>query len=80
MFDHAQPKILPFNERTEKTYKTMILGHSCDSIDIISRSILLPKLAVGDRLFVQNFGAYTRASSSSFNGLKTSLIHYIIRA
>jgi diaminopimelate decarboxylase len=79
MFDHANPEILPYNERTEKTYKSTIFGCSCDSIDVISESIMLPKLAVGDRVFVKNFGAYTRASSSSFNGFKTSLIHYIVR-
>lgn len=80
IFDHAQPTLLPFNERTEKLYKSMILGNTCDSFDVVTKSILLPKLAVGDRLFVENFGAYTRASSSSFNGMKTSLIHYIIKA
>lgn len=79
IFDHAKPQILPFNERTERTYTSTIMGQSCDSIDIIANSVLLPKLAVGDRLFVQNFGAYTRASSSSFNGFSTSLIHYIVK-
>ena len=80
VFDHANPEILPYNERTEKTYKSTIFGCSCDSIDVISKDILLPKLAVGDRIYVKNFGAYTRASSSCFNGFKTSLIHYIDRA
>jgi diaminopimelate decarboxylase len=79
IFDHAKPIILPFNERTEKTYKSTIFGCSCDSIDVITKEAYLPKLAVGDRVFVSNFGAYTRASSSSFNGFHTSLIHYIIK-
>lgn len=79
VFDHANPELLPYNERTEKTYKSTIFGCSCDSIDVISKGIMLPKLAVGDRIFVKNFGAYTRASSSCFNGFKTSLIHYIVR-
>lgn len=78
MFDHAKPQILAFNERNEKTYKSTIFGPSCDSIDVITKDAQLPKLAVGDRIFVKNFGAYTRASSSSFNGFKTSTIHYII--
>lgn len=79
IFDHAKPQILPFNERTEKAYISTIFGCSCDSIDVITKNAELPKLAVGDRVFVKNFGAYTRASSSSFNGFKTSLIHYIIK-
>lgn len=78
IFDHAVPVILPFNERTEQTYKSTIFGCSCDSLDKITCDAQLPKLAIGDRVFVRNFGAYTRASSSSFNGFKTSLIHYII--
>jgi ornithine decarboxylase len=80
MFDYAKPKILPYNERNEKTYKSTIFGCSCDSLDVITREVYLPKHAVGDRLYVQNFGSYTVASSSSFNGFKTSIMHYIIRA
>lgn len=80
IFDYSSPFILPYNERTEKTYKSMINGASCDSLDVITKQkIDLPKLAVGDRLYMRNFGSYTRASSSSFNGFKTSTIHYITR-
>jgi diaminopimelate decarboxylase len=35
---------------------------------MIEESILLPELAVGDELILENFGAYTNASSTSFNG------------
>ncbi len=67
VFDHASPIIYPFNERTEKTYKSTIFGCSCDSLDVITKpgALDLPKLSVGDRCFVQNFGSYTRSSSSS---------------
>lgn len=78
-FDHAEPVVLPFNERTEKTYRSYLFGPSCDSIDLISENTLLPKLSIGDRVFVRNFGAYTKASSSSFNGFKTTLNYYIVR-
>ena len=80
VFDHATPQILPYNERTSQTYTSVIYGVTCDGIDKIACNIMLPKLCVGDRLFVQNFGSYTRASSSSFNGFKTSLTHYIIKS
>ena len=78
IFDHAKPLIVPFNERNEISYKSTVYGCSCDSIDVITKDALLPKLAMGERVYVSNFGAYTRASSSSFNGFSTSLIHYII--
>lgn len=79
IFDHAHPQILPFSERTERTYSSTIFGRTCDSIDRIAQDVQLPRLAYGEKLFVENFGAYTRASSSSFNGFTTRLIYYIIR-
>ena len=80
MYDFANPQIFPYNERTEKTYKSTIFGQSCDSIDRITKvPVDLPRLIYGDKLYVKNFGAYTIASSSSFNGFKTSKIHYITR-
>lgn len=80
IFDYYQPQLLPYNERTEKTYKSMVYGCSCDSLDVITKHpIDLPKMCTGDRLYVQNFGSYTRSSSSSFNGFKTTTMHYITR-
>ena len=46
----------------------MIYGPTCDSIDTISEEAYLPKLAIGERVYVENMGAYTTASSTSFNG------------
>ncbi len=46
----------------------VLAGPSCDSVDVISESIELPNLAVGDRVYVLNAGAYTLAYASSFNG------------
>lgn len=79
IFDHAEPIVMPFNERTERRYHSVLFGPSCDSIDVITKDAMLPKLGVGDRVFVKNFGAYTKASSSSFNGFKTTLNYYIIK-
>jgi ornithine decarboxylase len=76
-FDHGTPTILPFNERDEKLYKSIIFGPTCDSIDLISENIMLPELAIGEWVYVEDFGAYTAASSSAFNGFKTSLYKYI---
>jgi ornithine decarboxylase len=79
-FDHETPTILPFNEREEKLYKSTIFGPTCDSIDMISENILLPELAIGEWVYVENFGAYTTASSSFFNGFRTSLCKYIFKS
>ena len=79
-FDHKIPNILPFNERNEqKLYKSKIFGPTCDSIDLISKETMLPELAIGEWVYVENFGAYTTAASSSFNGFITTDYKYILR-
>lgn len=80
IFDHIKPKLLSLNQKcNKKTFNSVVFGRTCDGIDKIVDSVQLPKLVYGDKLFVENFGAYTRASSSSFNGFTTKLIYYMIR-
>ena len=46
-----------------------IWGPTCDGIDMISQRITLPGLVdVGDWLYFENMGAYTRCSATRFNG------------
>jgi len=54
--------------RDDTLHPSTIFGPTCDSIDVIGRSVLLPKLSVGDWLYFQNMGAYTCAAASAFNG------------
>jgi ornithine decarboxylase len=79
-FDHSNPVILPFNERDGKLHKSRLFGPTCDSVDLISENVMLPELAIGEWVYVENFGAYTVAASSSFNGFKTSICKYIFRS
>jgi ornithine decarboxylase len=79
-FDHYLPTILPFNERDGKVYKSTLFGPTCDSMDTIYDEIMLPELSVGDWIYVENFGAYTVAAASSFNGFKTSVCKYVMRS
>ena len=67
-FDHAKPVICPFNERNGKLYKSKIFGPTCDSMDKIAEEVLLPELAIGEWCYIENFGAYTCAAASTFNG------------
>jgi ornithine decarboxylase len=79
-FDHKTPIILPFNESNEKVlYKSRVFGPTCDSIDLISNEIMLPELAIGEWVYVEHFGAYTTAASSSFNGFMTTDYKYILK-
>jgi len=79
-FDHNTPTILPFNERDGKLHRSKLFGPTCDSIDLISENIMLPELAIGEWIYVENFGAYTVAASSGFNGFRTTVSKYIFRS
>lgn len=46
----------------------VLAGPTCDSVDVISESVQLPELEVGDRVYFLNAGAYTLAYASRFNG------------
>jgi ornithine decarboxylase len=77
-FDHVVPTISPFNERDGKRYKSTIFGPTCDSIDKIADEVDLPELTVGEWCYVENFGAYTSAASTSFNGFIQTPTVYIM--
>ena len=77
MYDYREPVILPFNERDGVLHKSKLFGPTCDSIDLITENIMLPELAIGEWVYVENFGAYTVAASSEFNGIKKPINKYI---
>ncbi|CAJ1954113.1 unnamed protein product [Cylindrotheca closterium] len=62
---------------TGELFASTVFGPTCDSIDVIARSALLPKLEVGDWMYFQNMGAYTMAAASSFNGFDPSEVFYV---
>ncbi|KAJ3124116.1 hypothetical protein HK098_001385 [Nowakowskiella sp. JEL0407] len=87
MFDHivVSPKILQRDgaflygkemSPDEPGYKCSIWGPTCDSIDIIVKDGMLPKLDVGDWLYFDEMGAYTICAASQFNGFKKSSVIY----
>ncbi len=45
----------------------VLAGPTCDSIDVISERLELPKLKMGDLVVGREMGAYTWASASEFN-------------
>jgi ornithine decarboxylase len=77
-FDHAVPEVCPFNERNGPRYKSRIFGPTCDSIDKIADEVMLPELAIGEWCYVENFGAYTTAAASTFNGFQQTPVNYVL--
>ncbi|ADC88982.1 Orn/DAP/Arg decarboxylase 2 [Thermocrinis albus DSM 14484] len=43
-------------------------GVSCDSMDVVARSVPLPEPEVGDYLYILSAGAYTTVYAANFNG------------
>jgi len=86
LFDHAkvQPKVLQkegeclLGEEPNfpEQFDASIWGPTCDSMDCITRTAVLPELNVGDWLYFENMGAYTVAASSTFNGFPKPILYY----
>jgi len=67
VFDHCkyQFKFL----RGGHTGLSTLAGPTCDSFDIIARGEEIPELQLGDLVYVENIGAYSVASATTFNGM-----------
>jgi ornithine decarboxylase len=78
VFDHAEiePKPL-FVPQDARSVKTKLFGPTCDSIDVVMPCARLPNLTVGDWLYFENMGAYTRCAATRFNGQGGFSVHYV---
>lgn len=67
VFDHCkyQYKFL----RGGPTQLSSLAGPTCDSFDIIARGEEMPEMQIGDLVYVENIGAYSVASATTFNGM-----------
>lgn len=69
-FDQATPLWLRVSEENElrKRTKGVLMGRTCDSVDVIARSESMEELRVGDWLWFPNMGSYTNVTATEFNG------------
>jgi len=58
-------------------YPHTVAGPSCDSTDVITHDALLPDLAVGDRVYVLNVGAYSLSYVTQFGGFPSPEVHFL---
>jgi ornithine decarboxylase len=49
--------------------RSTVFGPTCDSMDCVFKDVMLPQLRVGDWMLFPNFGAYTLAGATNFNGI-----------
>ena len=78
-YDHQTPELIPLLSCDAKQYNTTFFGPTCDSLDCIYKEIQYQELNIGDWLYVRNFGSYTIAPSTSFNGFEINNKKYIQR-
>lgn len=69
MFDESAYPIDSAKQDGER-FESVLAGPTCDSIDVVSDSIMLPKLNNGDLIISRMMGAYTLATATDFNFFK----------
>jgi ornithine decarboxylase len=75
VFDHCQYHLKSF-QRGEGEVCT-VFGQTCDGMDTISQSEVLPKLEIGDLLYSEDIGAYSNASATWFNGFAPAKVVHV---
>lgn len=75
IFDHCQYPLSSF--RRGKQEVCAVFGQTCDGLDVISQSELLPDLDVDDLVYSENIGAYSNASSTWFNGFPPAKVIHV---
>jgi ornithine decarboxylase len=79
VFDHWIPNFTAFKGGDKEV--CAVVGQTCDSFDKVSLAAQLPgSLEIGDYLLTENIGAYSIASSTTFNGFEgAKIIHTNLR-
>lgn len=75
IFDHCQYPLQAF--KTGKKEVCAVFGQTCDGLDVISQSDLLPNLEVDDLVYAENIGAYGSASATYFNGFPPAKVLHV---
>ncbi len=75
IFDHCQYPLKAF--KPGKKEVCAVFGQTCDGLDCISQSELLPKLEIEDLVYAENIGAYSSASATWFNGFPPAKIIHL---
>lgn len=75
LFDHCQYHLKAF--RRGPTRISAVFGPTCDALDTVSQAEDLPELDLGDRVYSENIGAYSHASSTWFNGFPPAKVVHV---
>jgi ornithine decarboxylase len=75
IFDHAQYHLKSFKKGP--TQICSVFGPTCDALDTISLAEQLPDMEMGELVYSENIGAYSAASSTSFNGFPPAKVVHV---
>jgi ornithine decarboxylase len=75
IFDHCQYPLKSFKKGPAQL--CAVFGPTCDALDTISLGDQLPDLELGDFVYAPNIGAYSAASSTSFNGFPPARVLHL---
>jgi ornithine decarboxylase len=75
IFDHCQYPVKSF--KNGPTQICAVFGPTCDALDTIGLSEELPDMELGEFVYAKNIGAYSAASSTSFNGFPPARIVHV---
>jgi ornithine decarboxylase len=74
-FDHCQYHVKAVKRGPREI--SAVFGPTCDALDVVSQAENLPNLQVGDLVYSENIGAYSRASATWFNGFPPATIVHV---
>lgn len=75
IFDHCQYPLQAFKSGPPEV--CAVFGQTCDGLDVISQSELLPDLDIEDLVYAENISAYGSASATYFNGFPPAKIVHV---
>jgi ornithine decarboxylase len=75
IFDHCKYPVKAF--KRGKTKLSAVFGPTCDAFDVISMAEDLPELQRDDLVYSEMIGAYTYASSTTFNGFSPAKVVHV---
>ena len=75
IFDHCQYPLKAF--KRGKPEVCAVFGQTCDGLDVISQSELLPDLEIDDLVYSEQIGAYSNASATFFNGFPPAQVLHV---
>lgn len=80
IFDHwvVEPTSFIENSGNREMLLTTLWGPTCDSMDLIKKDVLLPRMEIGEWMIFKEMGAYTIAAASTFNGFQIPTLKYFV--